>query len=137
MSDSETLPTEEYVCLEKTTSHDDIPLPLPKSESITIKKPQDDQLYLIIKDGSVMCFCPSMTDTLRMMRFYESRVKSQCLKIGYDRVFSEVKGSSINIYERSSNFLISYDRLVSSIKFVKVNHFRSQMLIERQLDRRS
>ena len=111
---------------------DERPLPSPKQivkrkipKSITFIKPRDS-IYVLLKDDTTVCFSTNKKDIIRMIRFY----KTQITRIN-KKLFSVVEDNVLNIYERN-NFIFNYNRLISSLKIVKIPHFRTQMFVEKE-----
>lgn len=111
---------------------DERPLPSPKQivkrkipKSITFIKPRDS-IYVLLKDDTTVCFSTNKKDIIRMIQIY----KTQITRIN-KKLFSVVEGNVLNIYERN-NFIFNYNRLISSLKIVKIPHFRTQMFVEKE-----
>ena len=118
-----------------SSSFDDRPLPppkpeqpkLPKSKSLTFIKPRDS-IYVLLRDDEVVCFCATIQEATRTIKFY----KDQLVKQYPSSLFTVASNrNAVNVYERRSNFFFNYDQLFTSFKIQKVPHCRTKIFDEK------
>lgn len=117
---------------------DERPLPLPKERrklntSLTFIEP-NDSVYVIQRNGRVLCFAPTKDEIFRMLTFYKDQLFNRYTRTGV-KLFTELQNDTLNVYEQNAFWLFSYSSLVASFKVLKVSHFRTQMFLEKRLNR--
>ena len=101
---------------------------------ITVIEPKSSHIYILVKDGyKNICFSPNKHDLFRMIKTYKADIILKYNAMGSHNIFSDVCVDIYSIYERCSNFLFSYDSLITSFHIIKVPHFRTELLKDRSL----
>jgi hypothetical protein len=98
---------------------------------ITVIDPKPSHVYILIKDNYInICFSPNINDIYRMIKLYTDETVLKYNSHGSKYIYSDVSdgGTIYNIYEQNSNFLFSYDSLITSFSIIKVPHFRNELL---------
>lgn len=108
--------------------------PLPHRNNDSENKPiigikPKDSVYILIKDGRVICFSTSRADMKRMVAFYKRQIYDEYKD---SKLSSEFDNDTLCIYERSSTFIFNYNNLISTFKILKVPHYRTRMFHEKE-----